>query len=136
MDSRQGTESVIHHAVEWAALGIELLAVAVIVAAVVFIAVKRGTVRFLFKLDKVGAFESYRHQLARPLLLALELLVAADIARTVILEQTMYNISVLGLLVVVRTVLSWSMSVEIEGRWPWQGRSALPGHDFHRMASP
>jgi uncharacterized membrane protein len=116
----------IHHLVEWAALGIELLAVAVIVAAVVLIAVTRGTVRYLFKLDKEGAYESYKHQLAKPLLLGLELLVAADVVRTVALEPTLNNVAVLGLLVVVRTFLSWSMVVEIEGRWPWQGKAGTP----------
>jgi uncharacterized membrane protein len=118
----------IHHLIEWAALGIELLAVAVIVAAVVLIAVTRGTVRYLFKLDKEGAYESYKHQLAKPLLLGLELLVAADVVRTVALEPTLNNVAVLGLLVVVRTFLSWSMVVEIEGRWPWQGKAGTPSH--------
>jgi uncharacterized membrane protein len=57
------------------------------------------------------------------LLLGLELLVAADVVRTVALEPTLNNVAILGLLVVVRTFLSWSMSVEVEGRWPWQRRT-------------
>ena len=53
--------------------------------------------------------------------MGLELLVAADIIRTVTLEATLMNMANLGALVVVRTFLGWSLSVEIERRWPWQG---------------
>ena len=117
----------IYQLIEWAALGIEILAVAVIVATVVILAVSRGTVRYLFKLRNQGAYESYKHQLGKGLLLGLELLVAADVVRTVALETTLQNVAVLGLLVVVRTFLSWSMSVEIEGHWPWQAKTETPG---------
>lgn len=55
--------------------------------------------------------------------LGLELMVAADVVRTVTFEPTVRNITVLGLLVLVRTLLSWGMSVEIEGCWPWQIRA-------------
>ena len=112
-----------HLAVEWAAVGIELLAVAVIVSAVVILAVRRGTVRYLFQLGKSGAYENYRNQLGRALLLGLELMVAADVVRTVTFEPTARNVAVLALLVVVRTLLGWGMSVEIEGCWPWQVRA-------------
>lgn len=112
-----------HLIVEWAALGIELLAVAIIVGAVIIMAVRRGTVRYLFQLGKSGAYENYRNQLGRALLLGLELMVAADVVRTVTFEATVKNVAALGLLVLVRTLLSWGMSVEIEGCWPWQVRA-------------
>lgn len=51
---------------------------------------------------------------------------AADIIRTVALETTMQNVMILGLLVIVRTFLSWSLVVEIEGRWPWKGGRGDP----------
>ena len=54
------------------------------------------------------------------LLLGLEILVAADIIRTVALEATLSSAIVLGILVLIRTFLSWALVVEIEGRWPWQ----------------
>jgi uncharacterized membrane protein len=108
---------------EWSALGIELLAVTVIVTRVVILGVQRGTVRQLFELDEGDAFERCKRRLGKALLLALDLLVAADVIRTVALEATMRNVSVLGLLVVVRTFLSWSLSLEVEGRWPWQARA-------------
>ena len=50
----------------------------------------------------------------------MEILVAADIVRTVALDATLESVLVLGLLVVIRTFLSWSLVVELEGRWPWQ----------------
>ena len=110
----------IHSLIEWAALGIEVLAVAVIVAAVILLAVTRGTVRYLFRLGEEGAYERYRNQLGRGMLMGLDLLVAADLVRTVALESTLQNIAVLGLLVLVRTFLSWALVVEMEGCWPWR----------------
>ncbi len=115
-------------AMEWAALGIEILGAVVIVAGVLRVAITRGTVRFLLKLDEPGAYESYKHQIGRSLLLGLEFLVAGDVVRTVALEPTLVNVAVLGLLVLVRTFLSWTLAVEIEGRWPWQARAAAPPH--------
>jgi uncharacterized membrane protein len=61
--------------------------------------------------------------MGRSLLLGLEFLVAGDVVRTVALEPTLNNVAVLGLLVLIRTFLGWSLAVEIEGRWPWQSRS-------------
>jgi uncharacterized membrane protein len=113
-------------AIEWAALGIEILGAVVIVAGVLRVAITRGTVRFLLRLDEPGAFESYKHQIGRSLLLGLEFLVAGDVVRTVALEPTLGNVAVLGMLVLVRTFLAWSLAVEIEGHWPWQGRGAKP----------
>ncbi len=111
---------IVRTAIEWAAYGIEFLAVAVIVAGVVIVTIKRGTVRFLRHIDEPGAFESYKQQLGQPLLLGLDLLVAGDVVRTVGLQPTTANVSALGLLILVRIGLSWSLVVEMTGRWPWQ----------------
>jgi uncharacterized membrane protein len=118
----------IRYAIEWAALGIEILGAVVIVAGVLRVAITRGTIRFLFKLEDPGAYGSYKQQMGRSLLLGLEFLVAGDVVRTVALEPTLLNVSVLGLLVLVRTFLSWSLAVEIEGHWPWQSQAAEPSH--------
>jgi uncharacterized membrane protein len=115
---------VVRTVIEWAALGIEILGATVIVAGVLRVAIMHGTVRYLFQLDKPGAYESYKHQMGRSLLLGLEFLVAGDVVRTVALEPTLNNVTVLGLLVLIRTFLGWSLAVEIEGRWPWQPRTA------------
>jgi uncharacterized membrane protein len=127
MESGSPVIGVIHQWIEWAALGIELLAVAVIITGVVMVALTRGTVRYLFRRGEDGALSSYKQQLGKPLLLGLELLVAADVIRTVALEPTLANVAVLGLLVLVRTLLSWSLAVEIEGHWPWQGKAEAHG---------
>jgi uncharacterized membrane protein len=108
---------------EWAALAIEVLGVTFIVAGVVMLAAQHGTVRYLTQLQDDGAYHSYKHQLAKALLIGLELMVAADVIRTVALEATLTNVSVLGLLVLIRTFLSWSLAVEIDGRWPWHAHA-------------
>jgi len=106
--------------IEFAAQAIELLAVVVIVLAIV-----HASSRYLLHLrqKREGAYERYKVYLGKALLLGLEFLVAADIVRTVALEPTMLNVAILAVLVVVRTFLSWSLVVEIEGRWPWQRRN-------------
>ena len=117
------TLGVIRAVIEWAALAIEILGALIIVAGVIKVAITRGTIRYLFQLDRPGAFERYKHQMGRSLLLGLEFLVAGDVVRTVALEPNLTNVVVLGLLVLIRTFLSWSLAVEIEARWPWQARS-------------
>ncbi|MGA9520820.1 MAG: DUF1622 domain-containing protein [Myxococcaceae bacterium] len=72
------------------------------------------------------AFRSFRENLGRAILLGLEFLVAADIVRTVVEAPTLLNVSVLGLIVVIRTFLSFTLQVELEGVWPW--RRGLPAH--------
>ena len=110
--------------IEWVAQGIELLAVAVMVA---FILV--GTIRWLWgEPGGIGRrYQGYRAVVGKSLLVGLELLVAADIIRTVTLDATLTSIATLGALVVVRTLLSWTVTVEVEGRWPWQPER--PGAD-------
>jgi len=107
--------------IDLAAKAIEMLAVAIIVIAVV-----HGALGYLLRIGRrvVEAYNPYKIQLGKGLLLGLELLVAADIIRTVALEPTMQSVVMLALLVLIRTFLSWSLVVEIEERWPWQGRKA------------
>jgi len=101
-------------------LWIEYLAVAIIVGKVAY-STARYFAFLIMKRNAQGAnYLEYKHTLGRALLLGLEILVAADVIRTVALEPTWDNVASLGLLVVVRTFLSWSLVVEIEGRWPWR----------------
>ena len=65
------------------------------------------------------AFNLYRSNLGRAILLGLEFLVAADIINTVAIEPTLQSLLILGGIVLIRTFLSFSLEVEIEGRWPW-----------------
>jgi uncharacterized membrane protein len=66
------------------------------------------------------AFRSFREKVGRSILLGLELLVAADIIRTVSEEPTLRGVIVLGLIVLIRTFLSFTLAVELEGHWPWR----------------
>jgi uncharacterized membrane protein len=66
-------------------------------------------------------YRRFRRQLGRSILLGLELLVAADIIRTVAVTPTLDSVLVLALIVLIRTFLSFSLELEITGRWPWQG---------------
>jgi uncharacterized membrane protein len=106
--------------IETVSLLIELLAAAVIVVPVL-----AGLAWFLYvqatrRSTGSQAYQRYKALLGKWLLLGLEILVAADVIRTVALEPTLENVAALGLLVLVRTFLSWAIIVEIEGRWPWQ----------------
>jgi len=69
--------------------------------------------------------EGYREKVGKSLLLALELLVAADILETIVLGPNMQDVTVLAVLVVVRTFLSWTLELEIDHRWPWQAAPAV-----------
>jgi uncharacterized membrane protein len=63
-------------------------------------------------------YQAFRQGLGRAILLGLEFLVAGDSIRSVVLDPTFTSIGILGLLVLVRTFLSWSLEVEIDGMWP------------------
>lgn len=99
---------------EW----IEIIAIGVISVAVISaFAIGLRTVRS----HGVGeSVEKVKQVVGRGLLLGLDLLIAADVIRTVTLEPTLENVAALGLLVIVRTFLAWSLMVELHGRWPWQ----------------
>lgn len=108
---------------EWiamAAAGIEMLAVVVIVGGTIYGLAECVVVRAA----RTGrAYRNLRERLGNALLLGLEFLVAADVIRTVALDPSLIGVATLGLLVVIRTFLSWALLVEIEGRWPWQARA-------------
>jgi uncharacterized membrane protein len=102
------------------AMGIEVVGVVIIVLGAV---VTTGV--FLRGLIKAGfqdeSFRNFRSGFGRAILLGLEFLVASDIVGTVAVGPTLQDLSVLGLLVLVRTFLSFALEVEITGRWPWKG---------------
>lgn len=68
----------------------------------------------------VSRYRRYRHDLGRAILLGLEVLVAADIVRTVAFTPSMESVLVLAMIVAIRTFLSWSLALELDGHWPWQ----------------
>ncbi len=71
-------------------------------------------------------YRRYRQQLGRSFLLGLEMLVAADIIRTVAVAPTVTSVSLLAGIVLIRTFLSFSLELEITGRWPWQKPDPAP----------
>ncbi len=96
------------------AVGVVVIALGALVA----------TVRFVFRRQGAAerSFTLYRQSLGRAILLGLEFLIAGDIIRTVVLAPTVRNVLVLGLIVLVRTFLSMTLQLELEGRWPWQSK--------------
>jgi uncharacterized membrane protein len=105
--------------IELASLVVETLAIIIIIVSIFY-----GLVRYVgdafIRGHSRDAYQAFKVRLGGALLLGLEILVAADVIRTVALEPTLDNVIVLGLLVIIRTFLSWSLVVEIEGRFPWQ----------------
>lgn len=105
--------------IEPAAIGIELVGVTIIV---LFVAI--STIRALIDLVRrrpgLEISRDARHRLASGILLGLEFLVAADIIHTVAVDLTFGTVGVLAIIVLVRTFLSYSLEVELSGRWPWQ----------------
>jgi len=105
---------------------ISVISEAIEVAGVVVIAagVGIGVARFAWDLLRQepigGAYKRLRTFLGRSLLLGLEFLVAGDVIKTVAIEPTRESVVVLAIIVLVRTVLSLSIDVEIDGRWPWR----------------
>jgi uncharacterized membrane protein len=79
-------------------------------------------VAFAKRENRDEAVANFRSSLGRAILLGLEFLVAADIINTVAVTPTLLSVAVLAGIVIIRTFLSFSLEVEIEGRWPWQRR--------------
>jgi uncharacterized membrane protein len=69
--------------------------------------------------ERVDAYPQLRRRLGRAILLGLEILIIGDIVRTIIVDPTLESVAVLGLIVLIRIVLSFSLEVEIDGTWPW-----------------
>lgn len=95
-------------------LGVAVLVVGIVVATILFLP-------SLFRPALlVASISTFKIRIGRAMMLGLEVLIAADIVKTVALTPTIENMVSLGLLVVVRTFLSWTLALEIEGHWPWQ----------------
>ena len=112
--------------IEGVGKGVDAAGVAIIVIGVV-VASLTALVRLLRR--EAGTYETYRRRLGRSILLGLELLVAADIIRTVAVTPTFASVGVLAVIVIIRTFLSFSLELEITGRWPWQKEPTPDGAD-------
>jgi uncharacterized membrane protein len=110
--------------IDAASVAIETLAVGIIVVTILFATARYAYQAAFQRVSEADYYRDYKALLGKSLLLGLEILVAADIVRTVALEATLSSVAVLGILVLIRTFLSWSLVVELDGRWPWQPRQS------------
>jgi uncharacterized membrane protein len=101
-----------------AGYAIEMVGVVTIIAG--FLLSAAWFVGRLRRIDPLEAYRSLRRDLGRSIMLGLEFLVAGDIIRTIVIEQTLNSAATLAVIVAIRIVLSLTLEVEVEGRWPWQ----------------
>lgn len=116
--------SGVHAFIQPFAVVLELLGAGIIVGSVVL-----ATLAFLLRggRDRARreAYANYRANLGRGILLGLELLVGADIISTITAPLTVETVGLLGLVILIRTFLSFSLETEIEGCWPWRRAELL-----------
>ena len=116
------------YTIELIGTGFEIAGIIVLVLGSI-LAFGRYVVTLIRFRDGPAAFRGLRLYLGRSIVLGLELLIAADIIHSVAIEPTFASVGVLGLIVLVRTFLSWSLEVEFNGEWPWQ-RSRFHKSEF------
>lgn len=110
---------LIRPAAEWCAAAIEAVGIAII-AGVALYTLGYAVFQMVRRPDIGEAVDRTRRVLGRGIILGLEFLVAADIIHTVAVELTFESIGVLAIIVLIRTFLSFTLEVELKGRWPWQ----------------
>ena len=92
----------------------------------------RFTLRARRAETREGAYPDLRRDLGRCSLLGLEVLIVADIVETIIVDPTLDSVAVLGVIVVIRTLLSLSLEVELDGAWPWRRQQLDSGMSSER----
>ena len=112
---------------EWIAFGLDTIAVVIILLTIPLAVVRSGLVRGIVKATAREPGEVFKHKLVGGILLGVDFLVASDVIMTAALEATPRNMLTLLLLVVIRILLAWSLTVEVEGHWPWQSAAARGG---------
>ncbi|EGL62154.1 hypothetical protein AGRO_5102 [Agrobacterium sp. ATCC 31749] len=127
-----GIASLIEPILKPLATGLEVFGVGVILVGVLI--ATAGYLRDVFSTDQRKAYEHYRANLGRGILLGLEILIGADIIATIIAPLTWESVGLLGLIVLIRTFLSFSLEAEIDGQWPWT-KSANPTAPHDRSPS-
>lgn len=104
--------------INFAVSGLEVLGVAAVVGGIIWATwrlIRRG-----HKQTNLDIYEDFRRLVGRGILLGLELFVAADIIRTVAVKPSFQSVGTLAAIVLIRTFLSFTLEVEMTGRWPWQ----------------
>ena len=100
---------------------IELVGVIIIVLGLIYAGI--DAIRHQSKIDREEQLKEFRHNIGQAMLLGLDFLVAGDIIRTVIVSHSITDVIGLGLIVLIRTVLVFTIHLEVEGHWPWQTKS-------------
>jgi len=113
--------SLIAPILEPMASALEFFGVSVIIIGVAVATI--GYLKDVFVVSGENAYTRYRANLGRGILLGLEILIGADIIATIISPLTWESVGLLGLIVLIRTFLSFSLEAEIDGEWPWKRRS-------------
>jgi uncharacterized membrane protein len=103
---------------ELAGVAISLFAVAIILFS--FVIPTWRYARPFQEADQEQNFSRFKKELGSGLMLGLEILVLADVIETMTVTPTFQSLSILASIVVIRTAVSWTLTLEIEGRWPWQ----------------
>jgi uncharacterized membrane protein len=119
---------------EWCAGLVEVVGISIIVGFGLYV-VMFALTRSLRRKQFDETIHQMRQQLGRGILLGLEFLVAADIIHTVAVELTVTTVGVLAIIVLIRTFLSFTMELELTGRWPWQQRAWPNGSGQKRNTS-
>jgi len=115
IESLSALEPAVNNWIHLVGTGIEIFGVFIIVVGIIW-----STLLFVHARAEKWQYDPYKIRIGRSLLLGLELLVAADIVKTIAIELTFTSLGLLAGLVVVRTFLSWTLVLEIDGRWPWR----------------
>jgi len=110
------------------AKGFEVAGVAVLVVGFILGFVQSG-IAYVRGGERPAIYRTLRSFVGRTILLSLEILVAADLIRTVAVDPSLENVASLAVIVLIRTVLSFSLDVEIEGRLPWRAAPTKPATD-------
>ena len=104
--------------IEYVGYAVEAFGVFVIVVGAITAVAKYGYRQILARGGR--AYEEFRRVMGRSMMIGLEFLVAGDIIRTVVASHTLEDIAILGLVVIIRTILVFTIHLELEGHWPWQ----------------
>ena len=109
--------------IKWVAVGIEAIAIGIIVVGAIITTII-FVVRVIKERSLDDCYRKFRSDFGKAILLGLEFLIASDIVGTVAVGPTYTDLGILALLVVIRTFLSFSLELEITGRWPWQNTTS------------
>ncbi|MEK6477194.1 DUF1622 domain-containing protein [Catalinimonas sp. 4WD22] len=107
---------------EWCAAIVEVIGVGILTLTALYICFY-SLIKVLSKDKTENTFHKARQRLGRGILMGLELLVAADIIHTVAVDLSFSTVGVLAVIVLIRTFLSFTLELELTGKWPWQNNS-------------